>query len=137
RCLGRGLLFRMRVYGGVGNGKLRWGHLSHGGVLGVLKNPAYAGVYVYGRYSYRKHLAADGSIQATTIRKPIEAWPVLLKDHHEGHLSWETYVHTQHVLTNNRTNTEPLPSAAREGLAGVQGLLPSGRSVPPATIESQ
>jgi hypothetical protein len=90
-------------------------------VLGVLKNPAYAGVYVYGRYSYRKHLAADGSIQSTTIRKPIEAWPVLLKDHHEGDISWETYVHTQLVLTNNRTNTQPLPSAC-EGLAHIRAL---------------
>jgi DNA invertase Pin-like site-specific DNA recombinase len=129
-----GLLFPKRSYGGVWNGKLLWGRLSHSRVLGVLKNPAYAGVYVYGRYSYRKHLAADGSIQSTTIRKPIEAWPVLLKDHHEGYISWETYVHTQHVLTNNRTNTQPLPSAAREGLALLQGLLLCGRCARHVTI---
>src|SRR6202008_582873 len=57
-----GLLFPKRSYGGVWNGKLLWGRLSHSRVLGVLKNPAYAGVYVYvyGRYTYRKHLAADG-----------------------------------------------------------------------------
>jgi DNA invertase Pin-like site-specific DNA recombinase len=122
-----GLLFPKRSYGGVWNGKLLWGRLSHSRVLGVLKNPAYAGVYVYGRYSYRKHVAADGSIQSTTVRKPIEAWPVFLKDHHEGYISWETYVQNQQVLTNNRTNTQPLPSAAREGLALVQGLLLCGR----------
>src|SRR5262245_15515652 len=132
RC--HGLLFPKRSYGGVWHGKLLWGRLSHSRVLGVLKNPAYAGVYVYGRYSYRKHLAADGSIQSTTVRKPIEAWPVLLKDHHEGYISWETYVHTQHVLTNNRTNTQPLPSTAREGLALLQGLLLCGRCARHVTI---
>ena len=30
---------------------------------------------------------------------------------------------TQHVLATNRTNTQTLPSAAREGLALLQGLL--------------
>ena len=122
-----GLLFPKRAYGGVWNGKLLWGRLSHSRVLGVLKNPAYAGVYVYGRYSYRKHLAVDGHIQYTTVCQPMEAWPVLLKDHHESYISWETYIHNQHVLTNNRTNTRPLPSAAREGLALLQGLLLCGR----------
>ena len=39
-----GLLFPKRSYGGVWNGKRLWGRLSHSRVLGVLKNPAYAGV---------------------------------------------------------------------------------------------
>jgi DNA invertase Pin-like site-specific DNA recombinase len=129
-----GLHFPKRAYGGVWNGKLLWGPLSHSRVLGVLKNPAYAGVYVYGRYTYRKHLATDGSIQYTTVCQPIEAWPVLLKDHHEGYITWETYVHTQHALANNRTNTQPLPSAAREGLALLQGLLICARCARHVTI---
>jgi hypothetical protein len=122
----QGLLFPKRVYGGVWNGKLLWGQLSHSRVLGVLKNPAYAGVYVYGRYTSRKHVRADGQIHSTTMCQPIEAWPVVLKDHHEGYISWETYVRNQEVVTNNRTNTHRLPSAAREGLALLQGLLLCG-----------
>ena len=41
-----GLRFPKRVYGGTWNGKLLWGHLNHGRVRGVLKNPASAGAYV-------------------------------------------------------------------------------------------
>jgi recombinase len=63
----QGLLFPKRAYVGVGNGKLLWGRLSHSRVLGVLKNPAYAGVYVYGRYTSRKHVSADGQIHSTTL----------------------------------------------------------------------
>jgi hypothetical protein len=103
-----------------------WGRLSHRRVLGVLKKPAYAGVYVYGRYTSRKHLAADGQIHSTTVCQPIEAWPVVLKDPHEGYLSWEPYVRNQQGVTNNRTNTHPLPSAARAGLALLQRLLRCG-----------
>ncbi|WP_010310929.1 recombinase [Saccharopolyspora spinosa] len=35
--------FPLRAYGGVWAGQLRWGKLTHARVLGVLKNPGYAG----------------------------------------------------------------------------------------------
>ena len=38
--------FPLRAYGGAWAGQLRWGHLTHPRVLGVLKNPCYAGAYV-------------------------------------------------------------------------------------------
>jgi DNA invertase Pin-like site-specific DNA recombinase len=115
--------FPNRASGGVWNGKLLWGRLSHSRVLGVLKNPTYAGGSGYGRYTSEKRLAAEGSIQSTSVCHPVEAWTVLLKEHHEGSISWEEHVQNQQVLANNRTNTPALPSAAREGLAWLQGLL--------------
>src|SRR6186713_2730476 len=45
-----GLRFPRRAYGGAWNGKLLWGRLTHSRVLGLLANPSYAGVYVFGRY---------------------------------------------------------------------------------------
>jgi hypothetical protein len=68
------------------------------------------------------------------VCQPIEAWPVLLKDHHEGYITWEAYVHNQQRVANNRTNTQPLPSAARDGLALLQGLLLCGRCARHVTI---
>jgi len=41
----RGLKFPKRSYGGVWDGKLVWGNLTHSRVLGLLKNPCYAGTY--------------------------------------------------------------------------------------------
>jgi DNA invertase Pin-like site-specific DNA recombinase len=40
--------FPLRAYGGVWAGQSRWGRLTHARVLGVLKNPCYAGAYVHG-----------------------------------------------------------------------------------------
>ena len=40
----RGLRFPKRAYGGAWDGKIIWGRLSHSRVLGVLKNPSYAGM---------------------------------------------------------------------------------------------
>ena len=47
---GKRLRFPKRSYGGAWDGKIIWGRLTHGRVLGMLKNPSYAGMYVFGRY---------------------------------------------------------------------------------------
>src|SRR5262249_14466156 len=48
------LKFPKRAYGGIWKGKLIWGSLTTSRVLGILKNPSYAGAYVFGRYKYAK-----------------------------------------------------------------------------------
>lgn len=120
-----GLRFPKRAYGGVWNGKLIWGHLGHGRVLGVLKNPQYAGAYVYGRHGYEKKISEDGQIKTKIIRNPMEAWKVLIKDHHESYISWNEFLENGGKLAKNQTNGEErlLPGPAREGLALLQGLL--------------
>ena len=84
----RGVRFPKRAYGGVWDGKLIWGRLTHGRVLGVLKNPTYAGVYVYGRYRTLKEASADGQIRARLAAVPRDSWLVTLKDHHRVHDAW-------------------------------------------------
>ncbi len=59
------LKFPKRAYGGAWNGKLIWGYLTHDRVLNILKNPSYAGVYVFRRYRYRKDISPNGLIQAS------------------------------------------------------------------------
>jgi len=54
------LRFPKRAYGGAWDGKIVWGRLSHSRVLGMLKNPSYAGMYVFGRYQYRREISPQG-----------------------------------------------------------------------------
>ena len=124
-----GLQFPKRAYGGVWDGKLVWGRLSHERVLGILRNPAYAGAYVFGRYQYRRIPAPDGQIHTKVEEVPRGEWRVNLQDHHEGYIDWDEYVANQERLARNRTCTETtvLSGPAREGLALLQGLLLCGR----------
>ena len=117
--------FPKRAYGGIWKGKLIWGSLTHSRVLAILKNPCYAGVYVYGRYRYQKKLSSTGQLQITMQCLPMNDWHVMIKDHHVGYITWDDYLHHQTILTQNQTNgTENMSStAAREGLALMQGLL--------------
>lgn len=70
------LRFPKRAYGGVWAGKLIWGRLSHSRVLGVLKNPSYAGVYVFGRYRYQKEVTAGGEMRSRMRAMPRDDWLV-------------------------------------------------------------
>jgi DNA invertase Pin-like site-specific DNA recombinase len=117
--------FPKRVYGGAWDGKLLCGHLFHARVRDVLKNPEYTGAYVYGRYVHEKTITADSTIQTRRIEKPMEEWAVLIKDHHEGYISWEAFLEHRRGLAKNQTNGKDrwLSGPAREGLALLQGLL--------------
>src|ERR1044071_9739644 len=85
------LNFPRRAYGGVWNGKIIWGKLQHGRVLGLLSNPSYAGAYVFGRYRGVKSISTEGQVQARVQRQPIASWLVLIQEHHPGYISWDDY----------------------------------------------
>jgi hypothetical protein len=67
----KGMQFPKRAYGGAWAGKLIWGRLSHARVLGVLKNPSYAGVYAYGRHRQVKEITDIGIISWGSAPCPI------------------------------------------------------------------
>jgi DNA invertase Pin-like site-specific DNA recombinase len=124
----RGLRFPKRAYGGVWDGQILWGRLSHSRVLDILKNPSYAGAYVFGRYQYRREISPGGEIRKRMEAVAMPAWRVSLQQHHEGYIDWEEFMKNQERLQKNRTNGEEtvLSGPAREGLALLQGLLLCG-----------
>jgi DNA invertase Pin-like site-specific DNA recombinase len=116
--------FPLRAYGGAWAGQLRWGKLTHARVLGVLKNPCYAGAYVHGRYSSRRTVEPDGTVRTGLVERPRAEWPVLIKDHHEGYITWADYLANEARLAANRTNAGARPP--REGSALCQGIITCG-----------
>src|SRR5215472_13016049 len=122
------LRFPKRAYGGAWDGKIVWGRLSHSRVLGMLKNPSYAGMYVFGRYQYRREISAEGAVHKRTHAVAMAEWRVSLKEHHEGYITVDEFFKNQERLEKNRTNGEQtlLAGPAREGLALLQGLLLCG-----------
>ncbi len=122
------LRFPKRAYGGAWDGKLIWGRLTHGRVLGLLKNPSYAGRYVFGRFQYRREISPEGKVHPRKHAVAMPNWRVSLQDHHPGYIRWEEFLHNQERLEKNRTNGEEtvLAGPAREGLALLQGLLLCG-----------
>lgn len=123
-----GLEFPKRAYGGTWQGQLIWGKLTHGRALKLLKNPSYAGCYVYGRYGTEKSVGKGGAIREKTVLKPIDQWEVTLRDHHPAYITWEDYLANCEAIKRNCTHggDTALVGAAREGAALLQGLLICG-----------
>lgn len=115
-----------RIPGGPGKGQLVWKAASYRALVRILRNPAYAGVYVYGECEYdgTRRYAKTG--KAKPHLRPPEAWPVCIHDHHEGYITWDDYLANRQRLHQNwfRSNTQGAP---REGAALLQGLIWCGR----------
>jgi excisionase family DNA binding protein len=116
--------FPLRAYGGAWAGQLRWGRLTHARVLGILKNPGYAGAYVFGRYASHRTVDPSGTVRTAMTERPRAEWPVLIKDHHESYITWTEYLASEARLAANHTAAGARP--AREGTALCQGIIGCG-----------
>ena len=57
---------------------------------------------------------------------PQDQWHALLRDHHEGYISWEQYAMNRQRIQSNRRGPAT-PGAPREGESLLQGLVQCGR----------
>lgn len=119
-----GRLFPQRAYGGVWAGRLKWGKLGHYRVLQALKNPAYAGAYSYGRSYDKRRVQPDGSVRSARRKRVRDEWTVLIRDHHEGYISWQRFLDNEAKLAANHTARSARPP--REGIALCQGIVYCG-----------
>lgn len=93
-------------------------------VLRVLKNPIYAGAYVFGRTSTRLDMIDGLTTKKRTKRIAQSDWEVLIRDHHEGYCSWDTYEANQKQIRENAgMKGAMVRGAARKGQALLAGLL--------------
>jgi hypothetical protein len=57
-------------------------------VLQIIRNPIYAGAYVYGRRPCKRKLTAEGEHTSVGNWVPMEEWKVLKRDHLPGYIAW-------------------------------------------------
>jgi hypothetical protein len=86
----------------------------------MLRNPAYAGAFVYGRTRFTR--SSDGRVAMT--RLPQDEWRVVVKDRYPAYIDWQTFERIQAMLRDNyaeylRRETRGTP---RDGAALLQGI---------------
>jgi hypothetical protein len=107
--------------------EIRWVEASYTAIHHVLRNPVYAGAYVYGRTREETTLEASGARKRRSRRLPQSEWQVLIKEHHEGFIDWRTYEANQaRLAANTRPGPHKAGGAVREGSALLQGLVSCG-----------
>lgn len=110
-------------------GRVEWRVPTYTTIRNILRHPIYAGAYVFGRTRTRT-LVQDGRLaKKRTTQLPRDQWEVLIKDHHEGYISWEQYEQNRRQLADNCTMKPQIRGhgAAREGATLLAGLLRCSR----------
>lgn len=109
-----------------------WLPVSYRMVHVMLRHPIYAGAFVFGRSETRRELDAETHrlVLHRRFRSGCEDWPVLIKEHHPGYISFEKFLENQERLRSNSVMGSPSDDshrgAAREGRALLQGLIRCG-----------
>ena len=103
-----------------------WRPASVSRIVAILRNPAYAGAFAYGKTGTVRKL--DGT-RLRQKRRAMEDWTVLLKDRHPAYISWETFESIQKTLSDNYAEYDRNKSRGtpRDGAALVQGLAYCGQ----------
>src|SRR5438105_13015087 len=80
-------------------GDVVWKKPTVAAILQILKNPAYAGAFVYGKTrSLRKD---PGSPHTQEVRLPMDQWKIRVNDVYPAYISWETFEQIQQMLVDN------------------------------------
>lgn len=104
-----------------------WRPIRYRNVISILKNPFYAGVYAYGKSEKRTAIVDGRARKSYGHRKPMDAWEVFIKDHHEGYISWAEYERNQVLLAGNAYGRVGETKSARGGRALLAGLISCAR----------
>ena len=84
-----------------GRRKVVWSLPVYPALLVMLKNPTYAGAFVFGRRQTRTTVV-DGRARKTKGHpRPQAQWEVFIPNHHEGYITWEQYMQNQEQIEAN------------------------------------
>jgi DNA invertase Pin-like site-specific DNA recombinase len=106
-------------------GDIAWKKPSVAGLGSTLKNPAYAGAFVYGR---RRTVRTGPDQPAVQKLQPISEWRIRIPDQYPAYIDWATYEKIQGMIRDNyseydRNRTRGIP---RPGKALLQGIVYCG-----------
>ena len=109
------------------HGDLRWARTTVSAVATILKNPAYAGAFVYGRTRMRA-VAREGAPPAKVAR-PMNEWQIVVKDRYPAYIDWPTYEKIRAIIKDNRAEYMRIKTrgAPRDGELLLHGIAWCGR----------
>jgi len=100
--------------------KVVWRKPTYEMIYNFILNPAYAGVYCYGK---RQRLTDPLTHRVHTRHLPREEWTVFLPEHHPGYITLDVFEENQKILANNRYQYPTSQGVPRKGSALLPGLV--------------
>jgi len=106
-------------------GQLHWHPPQRETLRLLLRRPAYAGVYTWGRYAVDPRRAVPGQRGSGRVEREPQDCAVFLPDHHPAYLTWEQYQSNRRRLQQQRRRG-PVPGPLRTTTAVLAGLVVCG-----------
>jgi len=120
---------RLPALGSGGTGeRIIWRLPVYPTVHHILTNPVYAGAYAFGRRTARVTIENGRKRVIRSMQRDWRSWEVLIRDHHEGYISWAEFERNQKLVADNANGKRFLGrGAVRPGEALLPGLLRCAR----------
>ena len=95
-------------------------------VIAILRNPAYAGTFAYGKTQSQ---VPPGGGRPQQRRQPLSQWKVIVHDRYPAYITWETFERIQAIVDDNYATYEhnQRRGVPRQGAALLQGIVYCGR----------
>ncbi|HEU5424648.1 MAG TPA: recombinase family protein [Nitrolancea sp.] len=120
-----GLLLPRHQTSGLHAGQLLWKRPAEAAIYDILRNPAYAGAFVYGRRTGRpgRRPGQRGQLR----HKAMGEWTAIHRDVYPAYLRWEEFVANQARMSDNASaHARRAAGAPRAGAALLPGLVVCG-----------
>ena len=117
-----------RVRSGPNKGDVCWNRPNRATLSDMLRHPAYAGAYVFGRREYdgRRRLPGKPHSGRRFVRDP-QKWLVLQQDAFPAYIDWNSYERNQQQMAINRSRHTGIPRGGTALLGGLVTCAVCGR----------
>jgi DNA invertase Pin-like site-specific DNA recombinase len=126
----------VRMREGPERGELQWRRPSRTMLQNILRNPAYAGIYAYGRSTTDPRRRQAGRPCTGRVRTAREDWIVFLPGLLPAYISIEQYEKNRQRMEANRSRSQSV-GAVRDGPALLAGVVACGRCGARMTVHYQ
>jgi DNA invertase Pin-like site-specific DNA recombinase len=115
-------------------GDVQWRQPTTGRIIDILRNPAYAGAFAYGRTRIRYK---NGVATERRDCLPAGQWKALVKDKYPAYVSWADFEKIGAMLRDNRGEYERRMTCGvpRDGKVLLQGIVSCGHCGRKMTIQ--
>jgi DNA invertase Pin-like site-specific DNA recombinase len=115
-------------------GEIQWRQPTTTCIINILRNPAYAGAFAYGRTRIRYE---NGVPTKRRDSIPADQWKALVKDKYPAYVSWEDFERIGAMLDDNRSEYQRRMSRGvpRDGKVLLQGIAYCGHCGRKMTIQ--
>jgi Recombinase zinc beta ribbon domain/Recombinase len=103
--------------------RVEWVEPTYRGLMDILRNPKYAGVYVHPRYQRETRPNDSGKVPTARRLSLPDEWTTVLRDHHPAYISFAQYQTNQQKIAMNAHRYTSSRGSVNRGASLLAGLV--------------